>query len=1516
MKKVVQQVRETQQLTSRNRAKQSEYSTDKYQSDYSPRNSVRDIRRRFETGAEEDRVLGNGNSPHYRRSNSVKSCNSDNSVGACRGDSDVCAKVKVSDAVLVNGTLSNGSPVSCSDRLFIAEDVGFPQHQPNGSSETLRRTVVDPESAQDRLVKSQSYIEQLQQNLATKLSTATVETFRHEYSPTLGSRSLSKAVRPQLIDSNQNEKGNHDSHKAVGPNSPTNGNQESFRNNRQTPVPKEGVFKGDKSVSGVKRGKLSFLGVIFGPADNRPTRKLADSRKNYSSDLDETTDSGQFLNGVTHSVENNSTTQAVSGLRNQYSDDSSPLVTSQSCLKREVKNSNTVSGETTDKETERTFQSSNSSSFAALTDVKNPDCGKLPDESRQKTYSTPKSVDAIPPPKPARVSWTTRLIQKLTEEEEKRKNPSQTKVQKPKHIVRFPQRKDKVSKQLKAKSSEGSKNESEPPLVLQPQSGVSAKLSDTGSDWSKKEIKHNPSGVVVDESSKDAYANLLSQLKDSKKEESKEVSEVTGEDLLLKQSKLEELRAAVAREECATTSSDDDSVFSAAITASTGNNEAGMRKEPRPSGIRRLLPQGLFVQKHRHLDRTEEDAALERLLKGSDAARVYPSTNTARPLLETAFLSDTSSKLPVRSAVRQQQRSQSSSPASKHKQPSPKLRRRQKDVDQKSIQENEQNSTRINNQTRSKSLSPARDRRGSATNSTSRRTIPDTSLVLEERLEHLRRTISPPPGRDVRRPSSTPPSEYHKRVPHLQNSSTSYSNKISQQERIFQYANAVHSDTPDGAYYHSPPSRRRQQNKDPESDHKTGDKQRKVSGGSSASSSSSTIVAESPPITALSWNPLLLNLENQALSGSPDIRKLQQQRQPHPSNRDGQHYGDIHRDTRNVTPDVYHHHPNSGLAREPQRLPEVYHDSSVVRVRSPTSVPSGRLSAPPVSSYYNEDYPRRRVISPEPRSTHQEYEHEQLSVRSFSHPPRLRQSNQTSSAQVVQQHALRTDKRLVGPVTAHLHISSQPRPRDEKDTSSKERQTTRHYMQQQYRQLEDGLRTAPVSRYKKLSRQEVEALYWETQKLRAGLSSLHQHISHAPRLEDRLGSTASLPQSPPHSVIRSEQNSPMLFQLEGVSRQPFRSQSVQNVGSGYASVIVRPQPMYNTAQQYQLMQQNRASNDSNIRVSRARSASPGPNSSRHLSSRSLSLPRSITAPVLPEGVPYKANDDKVDYFKRGVPQRNTVGPIRMASHSPQIRQVSTPTIYEESPQQVGEVKRAVYPDKYKHDTKVDGESGNKTNRLPSSKSENSVVCVINRSPLSVDANDYKKSVSGKKNKKPLSEGPVPQQPYYPPIFKRGSLISTSTSSVDGVESPVSPKRVSFTSRYTNEPANWPTRNGPAPEPPTRQRKLYSVESDVFLPDEEYSTYINVPEAPNRPLPPVPRDADASVYGMILRKSRDTKSPASAVPVPLHRWQQQSESESGSEAGEVQRILQQGSHGRGTYFRFAGKISLITREGGK
>ncbi|KAJ9600098.1 hypothetical protein L9F63_009609 [Diploptera punctata] len=241
------------------------------------------------------------------------------------------------------------------------------------------------------------------------------------------------------------------------------------------------------------------------------------------------------------------------------------------------------------------------------------------------------------------------------------------------------------------------------------------------------------------------------------------------------------------------------------------------------------------------------------------------------------------------------------------------------------------------------------------------------------------------------------------------------------------------------------------------------------------------------------------------------------------------------------------------------------------------------------------------------------------------------------------------------------------------------------------------------------------------------------------------------------SLNRRYQNSPT---PSTIPRPAYRVHSVQNVGNGYGSLLVKPLPV----------------------TPRARSVSPSPE--RHLNTRSLSLPRDGS-------------------FSRGSPMRNTIGPIR-----------TQPPIYEETEE-------------------IQLRHGNK----------------------------------GSKKKS-----------HYAPIFKRGSL----TCPIEEMGQSQSPKRVSFTN--SGEQLYWPTRNGPAPEPPTRQRKS-TTDSD------EYNTYANIPAtmtAPNRPLPPVPRER-----GVV-------------VPQSAQRWQQQSESESGSEAGEVQRILQQGSQGRGSYFRFQGK----------
>lgn len=204
----------------------------------------------------------------------------------------------------------------------------------------------------------------------------------------------------------------------------------------------------------------------------------------------------------------------------------------------------------------------------------------------------------------------------------------------------------------------------------------------------------------------------------------------------------------------------------------------------------------------------------------------------------------------------------------------------------------------------------------------------------------------------------------------------------------------------------------------------------------------------------------------------------------------------------------------------------------------------------------------------------------------------------------------------------------------------------------------------------------------------------------------------------------------------------------------------------------------------------------------------------------------------------------------------------------------------------------------------------------------------------------------------PPIFKRGSLISNSSSSVDYA---AGQKRVSFSNQTTNADIGagiWPTKHGMAPEPPTRQHRLdrtsASSESDRvdFLHDVEnqnnananvygnvmarsvsqngssptaasgtLATYeANVPEYDaDRPLPPPPRQPLR-----FLRRSNSVRdqpggSPTGPkvdygsdtggkYPCNSRRWPPVSESESGSEANEIQRILR----------RRNGELSTIPR----
>lgn len=148
---------------------------------------------------------------------------------------------------------------------------------------------------------------------------------------------------------------------------------------------------------------------------------------------------------------------------------------------------------------------------------------------------------------------------------------------------------------------------------------------------------------------------------------------------------------------------------------------------------------------------------------------------------------------------------------------------------------------------------------------------------------------------------------------------------------------------------------------------------------------------------------------------------------------------------------------------------------------------------------------------------------------------------------------------------------------------------------------------------------------------------------------------------------------------------------------------------------------------------------------------------------------------------------------------------------------------------------------------------------------------------------------------FQPIFKRGALQEPGadpSAAVVGQTRPpsqsssgCSPKRVSFSPGPSEPPTYWPTKKGPSPQPPTRQRSTDS------------------PVAAERPLPLVPKrsPSTSAIYGTLqqrggqqrpLQQQQQPPTPNRWWPPPsqLHQHYQQSGSESGSEAGEVQRIL--------------------------
>lgn len=147
------------------------------------------------------------------------------------------------------------------------------------------------------------------------------------------------------------------------------------------------------------------------------------------------------------------------------------------------------------------------------------------------------------------------------------------------------------------------------------------------------------------------------------------------------------------------------------------------------------------------------------------------------------------------------------------------------------------------------------------------------------------------------------------------------------------------------------------------------------------------------------------------------------------------------------------------------------------------------------------------------------------------------------------------------------------------------------------------------------------------------------------------------------------------------------------------------------------------------------------------------------------------------------------------------------------------------------------------------------------------------------------------QKRFQPIFKRGALQAPPEE--PATVASASPKRVSFSpqplvtapgSSHSSEPAAyWPTKKGPSPLPPTRRRTADAPTA----------------AAADRPLPPVPKrsPSTSAIYGTLRNLGNGPKQQPQVLqnrwcpPSPQHHYHhQQSGSESGSEAGEVQRIL--------------------------
>jgi hypothetical protein len=173
-----------------------------------------------------------------------------------------------------------------------------------------------------------------------------------------------------------------------------------------------------------------------------------------------------------------------------------------------------------------------------------------------------------------------------------------------------------------------------------------------------------------------------------------------------------------------------------------------------------------------------------------------------------------------------------------------------------------------------------------------------------------------------------------------------------------------------------------------------------------------------------------------------------------------------------------------------------------------------------------------------------------------------------------------------------------------------------------------------------------------------------------------------------------------------------------------------------------------------------------------------------------------------------------------------------------------------------------------------------------------------------------------------PVYRRISQASNNGNMTIADYGSTGPKRVSFSNQNNVTkigPCQWPTKHGSAPEPPTRRNKIESPiyydtpSTNLLLSTNQDVTKYDEYDA-NRPLPAPPNHSSSPNSWTPIRRYSVPKgqSQSSRYPVVQNRQLRHSSndddsdrkllptfngSESGSEAGEVQRILQQRQSGK-------------------